>query len=99
MQEWSDIEAVAAFATVAERGSFVAAAQALGRDSTVISRRVQALEDRLGVRLLARSTRRVTLTEAGAAYLARVQPLLRDLVAADREASAFAGGAPRGRLR
>jgi len=99
MHDWSDIEAIAAFATVAERGSFVAAGKVLGRDPTVISRRVRALEARLGVRLLARSTRRVTLTEAGVAYLARVQPVLRDLMTADREAAAFAAGAPRGRLR
>ncbi|WP_049621838.1 LysR family transcriptional regulator [Frateuria defendens] len=99
MHEWSNIDAIVAFATVAEHASFVAAGRVLGRDPTVISRRVQALEGRLGVRLLARSTRRVALTEAGAAYLARVQPILRELTTADREAAAFAAGAPRGRLR
>lgn len=99
MHEYSDIEAIAAFLSVAERGSFAAAGQALGRDPTVVSRRILALETRLGVRLLTRSTRRVALTEAGAAYLERIRPLLRELSAADREAASFASGAPRGRLR
>lgn len=99
MHEYSDTESIAAFVSVAEHGSFAAAGQALGRNPTVVSRRVLALEARLGVRLFTRSTRRVTLTEAGAAYFARVRPLLRELGAADREASAFASGSPRGRLR
>lgn len=69
----SRFEQVEAFAAVAEHGGFAAAARVLGRDPSVISRRVEALETRLGVRLLARTTRRVTVTEAGMAYQRRVQ--------------------------
>src|SRR5687767_13461433 len=92
---WEQIEA---FAAVAEQGGFAAAARALGRDASVISRRVEALEARLGVRLLARTTRQVALTEAGGAYLRRVQGVLAELAAADAEAAEGAG-APRGVLR
>lgn len=99
MQELSELESIAAFVAVADHTSFVSAGRVLNRDPTVVSRRVQALETRLGVRLLERSTRRVTLTEAGSAYLLRVRPILRDLMAAEREAMAFAAGVPRGRLR
>lgn len=86
MHEYSDIETIAAFLSVAEHGSFAGAGQALGRDPTVVSRRIRALETRLGVRLLRRSTRRVALTEAGAAYLARIRPLLNDWTVADEGA-------------
>lgn len=94
-----DLADIRAFVALADAGSFAAAGRALDRDPTVLSRRLQALEERLGVRLAERTTRRVALTEAGAAYLARVRPLLHDLEAADREAAAFADGEPRGRLR
>jgi DNA-binding transcriptional LysR family regulator len=57
------------------------------------------LESRLGVRLAERSTRKTVLTEAGAAYLARVRPLLIDLRAAGTEAISFVDGEPRGHLR
>lgn len=74
-----------------------AAATVLRRDASLISRRVSALEARLGVRLLARTTRRVAVTEAGAAYLRRVQAILAELAAADAEAADRAA-APRGVL-
>lgn len=99
MQQYPDLDTIEAFVALADAGSFALAGQRVGRDPTIISRRVQALEARLGVRLAERSTRRVTLTEAGRAYLERLRPLLRELAAADREASAFAEGAPRGNLR
>lgn len=92
------LEEIEAFAAVAERGGFAAAGAALRRDASVVSRRVNALEARLGVRLLARTTRRVALTEAGAAYLGRVQAVLAELAAADAEAAEGAA-APRGVLR
>lgn len=94
-----DLLEISAFVSLAESGSFAAAAKRLARDPTVVSRRVQALEARLGVRLAERSTRKVALTEAGEAYLERIRPLLDDLKAAAREATAFAEGEPRGRLR
>lgn len=94
-----DTEALAAFIAVAEEGSFSAAGHRLHRDATVISRRVQNLEQGLGVRLVERSTRRVVLTEAGDLYLARIRPLLGGLLAAGQEAGRFTDGEPRGRLR
>jgi DNA-binding transcriptional LysR family regulator len=95
----SDLGELAAFVALAETGTFIAAARRLGRDPTVISRRVQALERRLGVRLAQRSTRRVSLTEAGRAFLERVRPLLLELKAAEDQAAALASGEPQGRLR
>jgi DNA-binding transcriptional LysR family regulator len=94
-----DIESLTAFVAVAEEGSFNAAGQRLNRDATVVSRRVQSLEESLGVRLLERSTRRTALTEAGEVYLHRVRPLLQELMAAGQETERFSDGEPRGRLR
>ena len=71
----------------------------LSRDPTVVSKRLQSLEDRLGVRLMERTTRTLTLTEAGRQYLERVAPLLEELDGANREAAALAHGEPSGRLR
>lgn len=94
MQEFrnrGNLEQVEAFATVAELGSFAAAAAKIGRDASLISRRVSMLEARLGTRLLSRTTRSVTLTEAGSAYLKRVQAVLDELASADAEAADHAG--------
>jgi DNA-binding transcriptional LysR family regulator len=96
--ERGGLELLAAFIAVADGGSFSGAARMLGRDASVISRRVTELEATLGVRLLARTTRRVTLTEAGAAYFARVQPLLEELNAASQSASDIASS-PQGVLK
>lgn len=87
LQEPISLDELVAFVTVAEAGSFVAAAKTLGRDASVLSRRVSQLEERLGVRLLSRTTRRVNLTEAGATYCRRMQALLEELASANREAS------------
>ncbi|HZF43023.1 MAG TPA: LysR family transcriptional regulator [Sphingomonadaceae bacterium] len=92
------LEQIEAFAAVAEQGGFAAAARALGRDASVISRRLDALEARLGVRLLSRTTRRVALTETGTSYLRRVQAILAEMSAADVEA-AEGSAEPRGLLR
>lgn len=92
------LEQIEAFAAVSEHHGIAAAARSLGRDASVISRRLDALEARLGVRLLSRTTRRVALTEAGVAYLRRVQAILGELSAADAEASEGAS-TPRGVLR
>lgn len=100
MQERSrpQFEQIDAFVAVVENGGISAAARALDRDPSVISRRLDALEARLGVRLLSRTTRRITLTEAGAAYLSRVRTILGELLVA--ESAAAAGAAvPRGLLR
>lgn len=92
------LEQIEALAAVAEHGGFAAAARVLGRDASVLSRRLDALEARLGVRLLARTTRRVALTETGAGYLRRVQAILAEMSAADAEA-AEGSAEPRGLLR
>ncbi|MBK6286295.1 MAG: LysR family transcriptional regulator [Gammaproteobacteria bacterium] len=68
-----------AFVAVAERCSFRKAANHLGLAPSTMSQTVRALEDRLDVRLLNRTTRSVRLTHAGELLLARVQPLLQDL--------------------
>ena len=100
MQETSaaSIEELRTFITVADLGSFAEAARHLGRDTSVLSRRINALERRLGVRLLARTTRAVALTEAGTQYHRRVQAILDELEAANREVSDIAV-TPRGLLR
>ena len=99
MQQSVEIEDIRAFVALADNGSFSAAGRMLHRDPTIISRRIAAIEAKLGVRLAERTTRRVRLTEAGEVYLARVRPLLAEFAAAEREAAAHATGEPRGHLR
>lgn len=78
------------FVAVAAKGSLSAAAQAEGVAPAVIGRRLDALEERLGVRLVVRTTRKLTLTFEGAAFLEDCQRIVGDL--ADAEASVSAGG-------
>ncbi len=78
------------FAAVATKGSLTAAASAEGVAPAVIGRRIDALEHRLGVKLLVRTTRRITLTHEGSAFLEDCQRLLSDI--ANAEASVSAGG-------
>ena len=78
------------FVAVATRGSLAAAARAEGVASAIIGRRIDALEARLGVKLLVRTTRRLTLTHEGSAFLEDCQRLLVEL--ANAEASVSAGG-------
>ncbi|MGZ3280349.1 MAG: LysR substrate-binding domain-containing protein [Caulobacteraceae bacterium] len=85
----SDFERLKVFAAVAERGSFVKAAGALGVSTSSVSQAVRALEDRLGLRLLNRTTRSVALTEAGARLLERAAPALIELDAAFEDLNAF----------
>lgn len=102
MHQWPDgneIAEIAAFAAVAQQGSFTKAAAVLGRDATVLSRRVQSLEQRLGVRLFTRTTRHVALTEAGAGFLVRAQAIAGALADAREEASTYGRGEARGTLR
>ncbi|MES0101278.1 LysR family transcriptional regulator [Mesorhizobium sp. M0019] len=90
---------MAAFAAIAEARSFTRAAARIGRDATILSRRLASLEERLGVRLLHRTTRSVSLTEAGSEFLIRVRAILAAVDEAEAAASAHAGGGPRGVLR
>jgi len=78
------------FVAVATKGSLTAAASAEGVAPAVIGRRIDALEHRLGVKLLVRTTRRLTLTHEGSAFLEDCQRLLSDI--ANAEASVSAGG-------
>ena len=78
------------FALVATRGSLTAAARAEGVAPAIMSRRMDALEARLGVKLLVRTTRRLALTHEGSAFLEDCQRLLADL--ANAEAGVSAGG-------
>jgi DNA-binding transcriptional LysR family regulator len=78
------------FASVATRGSLTAAAKAEGVAPAIMGRRLDALEERLGVKLLVRTTRRITLTHEGSAFLEDCQRLLADI--ANAEASVSAGG-------
>ena len=96
--ERGGLELLAAFVAVADSGSFTEAGTKLGRDASVISRRVSQLEEELGVSLFSRTTRRVVLTEVGARYHQRVQGLLEELSVASREASDIAAS-PQGLLR
>jgi DNA-binding transcriptional LysR family regulator len=86
------------FVEVAKSGSFAAAARRLHMSATAVSRHVAELERELGVTLLRRTTRHVSLTEAGARYLPRSAAILEEIDSLNAEISA-ADAAPRGRLR
>ena len=70
------LSAMHVFVRVAELGSFSAVAQQLGVARSVVTRQVAALEQHLGSKLMERSTRRLTLTSAGAAYLEKCRVIL-----------------------
>jgi DNA-binding transcriptional LysR family regulator len=70
-----------AFVAIAERGSFQLAAAHLNLSQTALSHRMRKLEDDLGVRLLSRTTREVSLTPAGLALLPKVRSMIEDLSA------------------
>ena len=91
-------ETVAVFVEVAERGSFADAARRLRRSPAAVTRAIAELEARLGVRLLNRTTRAVSVTEAGQRFLAGAKRVLADLDEIER-AAAGEGTAPRGELR
>jgi DNA-binding transcriptional LysR family regulator len=86
----SKLKQLETFCAVAARGGLTAAAKFEGVAPAIIGRRLDALEERLGVKLLVRTTRRVTLTHEGSAFLEDCQRLLSDL--ANAEASVSAGG-------
>jgi DNA-binding transcriptional LysR family regulator len=75
------------FSTVVEAGSFVAAAESLGMSKAAVSRYVSELEQRLGVRLIHRTTRKLSLTPEGEVFLARCQDILSSIDASEAEIS------------
>ncbi|MCH8196943.1 MAG: LysR family transcriptional regulator, partial [Proteobacteria bacterium] len=92
------IGAIPIFVAVVENGGFTSAADRLGISKSAVSKRISQLEARLGVQLLHRSTRRISLTEAGERYFGHAV----EAFAAAKEAEdavAQLQGAPQGRLR
>lgn len=81
------------FVAVVEAGSFIRAADALGASKAGVSRHVGELESRLGVRLLNRTTRRLSLTEEGRVFLERCRELLADVDEAEAEIRSRSGAA------
>lgn len=94
----NDLPDLAAFAAVVEEGGFTRAATKLGISQSALSRTIKALEARLGVRLLARTTRSVAATQAGEQLLVSLGPALRDIDAAVSRVGE-AGEQPSGLLR
>ncbi len=94
---YDHLGAMAVFARVVDAGSFSRAAEALGLSKSAVSKQVARLEDRLGARLLNRTTRKLSLTEAGAAFHAGCRQMLAE--AEDAEAAVgHLAQAPRGTL-
>ncbi len=81
------LDALESFVAVVESGQFSAAAERLGTGKSVVSRRVADLEEHLGARLLQRTTRRLSLTEAGREFYPRALQLLEDLAEAEQSVS------------
>ena len=92
------LSSMTAFVRAAELGGFAPAATALGISPTMVGLHVRALENRLGSRLLNRTTRRQSLTEVGRLYYERCRQILADIEDADQTATLLRA-APRGRLR
>lgn len=86
------------FAQVVQDGSFSEAARSLNLTPSAISKQINALEDRLGVRLLNRTTRKLNLTEAGQRYYSDCQRIITDILTAESEVGAFTD-TPRGLLK
>lgn len=86
------------FINIADKGSLASAGRDLNLSPSVISKSVNALEDRLGARLLNRTTRSVSLTEVGRAYLDRARRIVGDVEEAEAAVSSVSN-APRGHLR
>ncbi len=93
-----DLNAMAVFAKVVEVESFTAAAEALGLSKSMVSRQISELEDELRVRLLNRTTRKLSVTEAGAVVYERASRIVSEANEAARDANCIEG-AVRGRLR
>jgi DNA-binding transcriptional LysR family regulator len=93
-----DLNEILVFAKVAETGSFSAAARKLDMPKSTVSRKIADLEQRLGARLIQRTTRRLSLTDAGRAYFEHGARIVAELEEADRAVGNLQDG-PRGKLR
>ena len=93
-----ELDLLKLFVDVTNQGSFAAAARHRDADPSTISRAISGLEDELGVRLFHRTTRRLSLTEVGQLYLARIEPLVSELDAAQAMAQDISS-TPVGKLR
>src|SRR6187401_925740 len=93
-----DLNVLAAFLAVAEERSFTRAAKRVGVSRSAVSHAIRGLEERLGVRLLSRTTRSVAPTQAGEQLLARLRPALSEVRAGLDEISGFRNH-PAGRVR
>src|SRR4249919_4152445 len=94
----NQLDGLMAFCKLAEHRGFTAAAAELEVSPSALSQSIRQLETRLGVRLLNRTTRSVSLTEAGEAYLSRIGPALGDVLEAGEQLHALQGR-PAGVLR
>src|ERR1700759_3483261 len=92
------LTSLTAFVRVVDAGGFSAAGRKLNMSTTMVSNHVQVLEDRLGARLLNRTTRKVSMTEIGKAYYDRCIQILADIEQAD-DIAASVQSTPRGTLR
>src|SRR5215831_13343101 len=92
------LTSLTAFVRVVDSGGFSAAGRKLNMSTTMVSNHIQALEERLGVRLLNRTTRKVSVTEVGRAYYDRCVQILADIEQAD-EVAGSQQSTPRGILR
>jgi DNA-binding transcriptional LysR family regulator len=92
------LTSLTAFVRVVDNGGFSAAGRKLNMSTTMVSNHIQALEERLGARLLNRTTRKVSLTEIGKTYYDRCTQILADIEQADDIAGAMQS-TPRGTLR
>jgi DNA-binding transcriptional LysR family regulator len=93
-----DSQVLRTFIAVARHGSFAAAARSVDTDPSLVSRAIAGLENELGVRLFQRTTRQMTLTEAGGLYLNRIEAVVAEIDHARDDALAVAS-CPRGTLR
>ena len=93
-----DTKSLILFAKVANSGSFAEVAREFDRDPSQVSRAIASLEQELQVQLIKRSTRKLSLTEAGERYYLRIQPLLEELTAANEEAKG-SNQTPSGKVR
>ncbi len=93
-----DLNDIVVFTKVVETKSFTGAADVLGLPKSTVSRKLAQLEERLGVRLVQRTTRKLALTEIGEAYYARCSRIVADLAAAEQLVTDMQA-TPRGRLR